>query len=643
MLSMTLCIDQLILSDLNVRTNQADATETAALEASIMAEGLIHPLAVHELLLHPGRYGVFAGGRRYRSIRNLVDRGALPVEWPIAVTLHNVAPVEIVARSLDENMLRRQLQPYEEYAALALEAQLGRTPEQLAERHGQRLLWIQQALRLGQLAPEVFEALERGDLSVDQARAIGATADQDLQREAWQRFSQMPAAARTPATIRAWLCVGDQDAGRLLRFVGEDAYRFAGGGWEADLFSEGADEVGRVTDDPLLRQLADAKIEALRASTRTVTNRPDLRFIPQAPRGEYGGPDYVLAITPEEQDGRLPLPDGDVAAVIEIALSGEATISYWWADRKAYNAAHRATANVEAKATRSAPLRAAGKVSPGAAIGQKYDDSRQKADAAIKDETGFTKDGVDALRSIRRSILRAALVRDARDGRTLARDYLVWAQLRMLVSHNGDPFGTADEKVTGMRRLAAGGLETDGDIARGIIGSSEAGKIWGKAVAELQQESFLRDKDLAGAFLDFLAAHEGKRALAAAIVTGLALERSLDAYGYDIAVHDVLAVQARLSHPASVRRWWQPSEAFLRLIPRTELLAIAEPMMERATFGTWQRLRVDELLPLVLKLVTGKATSVRRSMATAAADWVHPLLAFRVDAGRAVAEQEEAA
>ncbi|MGI4732911.1 MAG: ParB/RepB/Spo0J family partition protein [Janthinobacterium lividum] len=641
MLSTTLCIDQLRLSDLNVRTNQIDATETAALEASILAEGLIHALAVHSL--EDGLFGVFAGGRRYRSIRNLVDRGDLPADWSIAVTVHTAAPVEIVARSLDENMLRRQLQPYEEYAALALEAQLGRTPEQLAERHGQRLLWIHQALRLGQLAPEVFEALERGELSVDQAKAIGATADQDLQREAWRRFSQMPAAARTPATIRAWLCVGDQDAGRLLRFVGEEAYRSAGGGWEADLFSDGTDEVGRVTDDALLRRLADAKVETIRAATRTATARPDLRFLTQAPRSGYGGPDYTLAITPEERDGHLPLPDGDVAAVVEIALSGGVTVTYWWADRKAYNAATRATAKPETKLARAAPHRTAGAVAPGAAIGQQYDDSRQKADAAIKEETGLTKEGIDALRSIRRAILRTALVRDAREGRTLARDYLIWAQLRMLVSPTGDDFGTATERQTGIRRLAAGGLETDGDVARGIIGASEAGKEWGKAVASLQQRSFCRDKDLGGAFLDFLAADEATRALAAAIVAGLALERSLDAFGYDIAVHDVLAVRARLSHPANIRRWWTPTAAFLRLIPRAEQLAIAEPLMERAVFGTWQRLRIDELLPLVLKLVTGKATNVRKSMATAAADWVHPLLAFRVDAGRAAPAQEEAA
>ena len=279
---------------------------------------------------------------------------------------------------------------------------------------------------------------------------------------------------------------------------------------------------------------------------------------------------------------------------------------------------------------------------PGAAIGQQYDDSRQKADALIREEQGLTKDAIDALRSVRRSILRAALIQDARDGRALGRDYLVWAQLRMLLpSTVGDPFSEARHNAAGMARIS--GAEADPESVRGQIGATEAGKAWGKAVAELQRETFLTAKDLAGAFLDFRAASHAVRDLAAAVVTGLALERSLSAEGYDIAVHDALAIQARLSHRASIRRWWQPSEPFLGLIPRAEQLAIAEPLMERAVFGTWQRLRVDELLPHVLKLVTGKAINVRRSMATAAADWVHPLLAFRVDAGRAAPAQEEAA
>ena len=579
MASISVCIDQLHLSDLNVRTNQVDATETAALEASILAEGLLQPLSVHPLIA-PDHYGVFAGGRRYRSIRNLVDRGALPDDWPVAVIVHDAPEVEIVARSLDENLLRRNLRPYEEYAALALEAQYGRTPEQLAERHGQTLIWTRQALRLGQLSPEVFNAFELGEISHEQAQAFGATADQDLQRAAWETFGKLPGHARTPAAIRGWLRIGDQEAGRLLRFVGDEGYREAGGGWEPDLFADGADDVGRIMDEPLLRRLADDKVARIKAATREATGVAELRFAPQSPRSEYGGPDYVLAITPDERDGRLALPDGDVVAVIEILPSGDHSVSYWWANRRAYNAAARATSSGERPRTLARSTSTTSSLKPGAAIGQQYDDSRQKADAAIKEEAGLTKDGIDALRSIRRSILRAALIRDAREGGTLARDYLVWAQLRMLVSRNGDTFGTAPAAQAGMKPIT--GCEADGDVARGLIGATEGGKAWGKALADLSRETFLSDKDLAGAFQDFRAATQAQRDLAAAIVAGLALERSLAAGGYDIPVHDVLAIAGRLSLPANIRRWWEPTPAFLRLIPRAEQLAIAEPLVERA-------------------------------------------------------------
>jgi len=411
MTSMTLSIDQLRLSPLNVRTNESDASATTALEASILAEGVLQSLSVHPMRGSVKLYGVFAGGRRYRSIRRLVDRGDLPRDFPVPVIVNEAADVEIVARSLSENMLRRNLRSYETCAAIVRERNLGHTPEQIAARHGQELTWVNRALRLGDLAKPVFEAFAAGRLSDEQVRAFGATGDHERQLAAFEALSAGPEHARTPAAIRAWLRVDDREAGRLLRFVGRDAYLAAGGSIERDLFAEGEDESGIVTNDKLLRQLADEKVANLREDTRARFGRPEMRFISRKPEGTYGGPDWILHVnTPAEGE---QLPDGDVVACVEIPENGDAEVSFWWPDRKAMLAATRKDS--KDKEQRSAPsTRSAGRLRAGSAIGQQCDGARQEADALIKEEAGLTAEGVQVMRSIRRAILRGAIVQDAR-------------------------------------------------------------------------------------------------------------------------------------------------------------------------------------------------------------------------------------
>lgn len=638
MTSTTLTIDQLRLSSLNVRTNTADQTATSALEASILAEGLLQALSVHPMRGNAKVWGVFAGGRRYRSIRTLVDQGKLANDYAIPVVIHDAPDAEIVARSLAENMLRRDLRSYEECAAIARENKLGHTPEQIAERHGQEIGWVRRLVRLGNLAVPVFDAFAAGRISEEQAKAYGATEDHVLQAAAFKAIDGRPEHTRKPADIRAWLRIDDAEEAKLLRFIGADAYRAAGGGYELDLFADEADERGRVADVPVLRRLADIKVNELRAAARHWTGRPELRFVPQPPHGAYGGPEYVLSITPEvDGDDRAVLPDGDVVACIQIQPSGEADTSFWWATRKAMEDATRPAraARPERQRTSSpATLRV------GAAIGHQYDgDARQKADALIKEEAGLTQEGTQILRSLRRAILRAALVQDAREGRVLARDYLVWAQLRILLPTTGSH--GAREAEVGMKGVGRG--EADIDAAREQINAGQAGKTWQQAVRDLQAQSFATEPNLAAAFLDFRNAPEKMRDLSAAVVAGIALERSLDADAYRVPVHDAVAVQARVATDRAIRHWWTPTTAFLSLLPRAERLAIAEPFVERAIFSTWQRLKADELTPHILKVFTGAATSLRKTMQVAAAQWVHPLLRFRTDAGVAAAEQLEAA
>lgn len=621
--STTLPISQLQISQFNVRTNAEDQTATTALERSILKHGLLLPLVVHEL---KGKrpvplYGVHAGGRRYRALKALIDRGELPADTAVEVVIRTGTDAELLEESTAENLLRRELRDYEVYAAVARAHRKGDSPERIADVLGQELAWVRRSLRLAGLARPLWDALEGGALSIDDARAYAATEDQELQAAAYAALKDLPANLRTPAAIRAWLKIGDRELQRLLAFVGDEAYRVAGGRFELDLFADGPDDRGRVVDEGKLRQLVDEKLEAERARIRDITARADLRFVSQAPRSEFGT-DHSLQIMPKMNDfGVVLLPDGDVVARLQIDEAGEPEVSYWWSSRKAKHG-NRAPAPAVKAALRTPGVRHA--LRPGAAINDAAHPGDQRdADLAIKDEAGIGQDKVQIFRNLRQKILQALLIESARQLESFATDWLVWSQLRLaLGDEHGSVIGT---NYLGHDRSAGAHLGRD------LVRATEAQRVWDDAVADLRKRPCLNNADLQTAFLSFTTETPRIKELAAAIVAGLALERSLNADGYRLPTHDALASLTGGYEDARIRELWTPTAEFLELLPPRDRLAIAEPFVERAAFAGWSRLKGPELTRSVLSVVTGTAQWLRERTRAAAETWVHPLLRFGPD------------
>lgn len=629
-------VDELCLSPLNVRTNEEDANATLALEASIEARGLIFPLIVHPLgalpdLPEPGQrtpatHAVLAGGRRFRAISRLVDAGRLAPDWAIDCVVRDVDPAEITEISLAENLLRRDLRPYEVHAAIARAIAQGATEEEVALNIGQRLDWVRQQLRLGRLHPDLFAAYAEGNLSVDQARAYAATEDQELQRLAWAHFAHRPSFDHTPGQVRAFLKVGDREAARLLRFVGSDVYRAAGGGFELDLFADGPEETaherGRIVDDELLRKLAETKLELLRQDARRRCGNLELRFLP-APPHYAGGTDYSLELHPEERaDGTIALPAGDIVATLGVREDGEPELRWWWESRKAMAAAARTGAakpvsRMPAVPAQPSRLGAAfeDRASPGAA---------QTARQAVKDEHGLTADGIHVIRSLRRELLRALLVQDAETGiGELGRDYVIWSQLRL--------------ELTEDRKPAIGALGLSGDwngsedaepreTVRPFLEASQAHAVWRAAVDRIEAMPFIAIEDPAAAFAAYVAAGDADKRLAGAVLAGLALLRSAQAAGWQIPVHDRLADLAG-GDDVALRALWAPDEAFAELFPRAKLLDLVEPFVEPEMHARFAKMKSAELLGPAARALAGEGAAPRLRRAKAAA-WVHPLLSF---------------
>ncbi len=636
--SATLTFDQLRISPHNVRTNRADTKPTEAFARTIEAFGLIHPLRVHPM--RGGKWmGVHVGRRRYETIGWLIEQGRIPADWPIDVTIREGASdAELLQESEVENRQRTDLRPYELFQGVAKAHRRGATVAQIAMNIGEDEAEIARWLRLGNLVRPVFEALEAGVISVEQAKAFGATEDHALQSAAFEEILKMSEAQRTPVAIRGMLGIGDAELQRFLRLVGVPAYEAAGGRLECDLFTSDDPLDARVMDPPVLRALVDARLAQVCDELRVKTENRDLRFVPAPPRTEYGQ-DWSLSIKPTVRpSGGLELPEGDVVACVTIDRTGEIISDFWWASRKAKADAERGDATVRAAALAGARPAIRDTVADGSAIGTSTGDpdvAAANADAGVRVEDGLSQEGLQIFRSLRRVALRGALVdhvatqdRYALAGPAL--DWLVWSQLRLMLT---------DTRINQLGSGYIANQSGDPPVAQEHIRATEAWHRWTLALYELQQQSFLTDADLASAFLDYRCSPIRLKQLAIAVVTGIALERSLNGPDHRIAAHDALAAELGLDD-AAAHELVPPTAAMLDLLPKAQRLAIAEPLVERASFAPWSRLKSTQLTKAVLEVVTGASKVVRASCAEAAARWVHPLLRF--DTNSSGQDEEEA-
>lgn len=623
-------VDQLCISPLNVRTNAQDAEQTTALEASIAVRGLMLPLLVHDMvpfrdLALPSEpiaaWGVLAGGRRLRAIRRLIATGRLPADFEIEGVVRNLPAAAITELSLAENLLRRNLHPYEIQAAIARSAEQGADVAEIAEHIGQPQEWVRRQFRLGRLIPDIFDAYVEGTLSEQQAQAFAATEDQDLQRAAWAHFGHLDHWARDPNKIRAWYKVGDRELERLLRFVSDEVYRAAGGRFELDLFADGP-ERGRVVDQGLLRDQVEAKLATIRQDLRRRTGRQELRFASTPPQ-HMGQTDQLLALEPVVIDERIELPGDDVVVTIDIELSGEAHAHYWWSSRKAKRDATR-----EGAAPRTPPVSSGGLQGKEAEGFDRHSGYAQAARAAVKDEHGLTADGLQVMRSVRREILRGLLVAESLEDGTLGRDYLVWTQLRQeLGKTNAKPRDTGALGLISQWQSREDAEPTD--FVAPHLEQMKAHRLYEAALAHMRAQPFITTEDPADAFEAFLAANDQTKATAAAVLAGMALLRSANVAGWRITAHDRIA-EVLGADDETVRELWQPTAAFMALFPKMKRLELAQPHVDPDAFRDWHKLPDPTLTGAV-------AGAVQH-----APGWVHPLLSFGV-ASEHSAEQREAA
>ena len=232
------------------------------LAASIARIGLLQNLIV--ILAADGeQYEVVAGDRRLTALKLLAKKKRIPADYEVPCLL--VADASARTVSLAENVQRENMHPADQFAAFAALVKEGRPVEDIAADFGVSPLVVQRRLKLANVSPRLMTDYRAGGVTLEQLMALTITDDHAAQEAA---FYGAPEWQRSPSKLRERLTEREIDATHaLVRFVGLDTYRQAGGGVRRDLFAEG-DAGTYLTDTAVLETLVRDKLATLTEDVR---------------------------------------------------------------------------------------------------------------------------------------------------------------------------------------------------------------------------------------------------------------------------------------------------------------------------------------------------------------------------------------
>lgn len=171
----TMIHHQLIVPDgLNPRKSFDDEALNE-LAASILADGQLQNLVVRpaEPMENYGQpvHRLVAGERRWRAFGRLIQQGKLPADTKVRCLVIAIDDKAHARLALIENLQRRDLSPLDEARGFQrLIDDYGYTTDSIAEDVKFTQRFVQQRLQLMQLTTEDQEKLEKGEITIEEAR-----------------------------------------------------------------------------------------------------------------------------------------------------------------------------------------------------------------------------------------------------------------------------------------------------------------------------------------------------------------------------------------------------------------------------------------------------------------------------------------
>jgi ParB family chromosome partitioning protein len=577
----TIPLSKLVPSSRNVRRH-SDAGADAELKAGIAACGLLQNLVVRPAA--GGKFEVEAGERRRRAMVALVEDKVLPRNHEVpCLVLGGDATEEAVETSMMENFHRLAMNPADEAQAFASLVEGGASVEEVARRFGLTVRFVEGRLRLANLAPVVFEALAAGEITLDMAKAYGATSDQEIQARVFDQVST-GYYAPGPDGIRRMVLSGTvRGSDPRARLVGRDAYVDAGGRIERELFDDEDSEAW--VDVALLETLAGAKMDE---HAQTLAAEQGLAWV-RPTLDPYASHDLVegLVRLPAEP---APLTEAQATRLGELDALYDGHAAVLEDEDSAEDAVAAAEAAIEAIDRECAELRNRPPVLPpelrseagmiltlsrdGVPVLQPVFYGERQPDAGRGDDvieivpgggkgsprrSSLSKRLVDELAMQRRDVLSLHVASDP----GLALDLMV--------------FVLADADTLDWRSRSASTIR--GPVPSGPLALFEAKDASASAaLADLRSgldESWRAGADVADRFDRFRGLADGARAAWLGFVVGRTLEASLNMTGdRRIAFHDHLGRLIGID----IAQWWRPTAAnfFDRVSKQVILDALAD-------------------------------------------------------------------
>lgn len=252
----------------NVRKH-SDPTADAGLEANLGESRIVlQNLIGVPVKRRKNHYNIYAGSRRLTRVLSLIEKDQLPGDFQVPVMVVPTAE-DAIEMSLAENFFALAMNPADACTAFrSIIEKENKTPADVAKRFGLTEKFVLGRLRLAGLAEPIFEALAKGEITLDIAKAYASTSDTVRQASVFEQlagtyYRNNEAEIKRQLAAHSY-CGSDPKA--LL--VGRDTYVAAGGNIDKDLFSDADTE--RWTDIDLLDQLAE---EALEKAAETIKER----------------------------------------------------------------------------------------------------------------------------------------------------------------------------------------------------------------------------------------------------------------------------------------------------------------------------------------------------------------------------------
>jgi ParB family chromosome partitioning protein len=167
------------------RANPRKAMDRNGLEglaASIRKDGVLQNLVVRPVNGKRQHYRIIAGGRRYRALKLLEERGEVDGDFAVPVEIRaSLSKDDGLRIATVENLQRQNLTPLEEAAALTKLIHKGASLDDVAARTGLSQTTIKRRLALNGLCEAAQAALAFGIIGLSQAEALTLGGD-EMQR-----------------------------------------------------------------------------------------------------------------------------------------------------------------------------------------------------------------------------------------------------------------------------------------------------------------------------------------------------------------------------------------------------------------------------------------------------------------------------